>query len=56
MSVVVFYIRLFFTKSVWTAVDIALYDQLGSGGGYLEVNINLVMLIELMTLCIIYDS
>jgi len=29
---------------------------LGSGGGYLEVNIKLVMFIELMTLCIIYDS
>jgi hypothetical protein len=33
MSVVVFYIPLFFTKSVSTAVGIGLYDQLGSGGG-----------------------
>ena len=28
----------------------------GSSGGYLEVNIKLVMFIELMTVCIIYDS
>ena len=57
----------FFTKSVGTAVGIGLYDQpgsggglywhaVGSGGGYLEVNIMLVMFIELMTVCIFYES